>query len=116
MALALGMAMRWLHLFSVMLLVGGVAYARFYAGDLAAGFKRLGCWLIGAILLSGIYNFVRKSGPSVHYDIWLGVKVLLALHIFAVVWFYRGKQRALTGAVVSAALIVAISEYLRVTH
>ena len=64
--------------------------------------------------MSGIYNFLHKTGVSTHYDVWLGVKVLLALHIFAVVMFYRGKQRALTGAVISAAVIVAISGYLRV--
>jgi hypothetical protein len=114
MALALAILIRWIHLSSVIVLIGGITYARFYAGELAPRFKRVACWMIGAILFSGIYNSVRRHGVSTHYRIWLGVKVLLALHIFAVVIFYRGKQRALTGAVISAFLIVAISGYLRV--
>jgi hypothetical protein len=114
MTLALAILIRWIHLSSVIVLMGGITYARFYAGELAPRFKRVACWIIGAILFSGIYNYVRKSGVSTHYQIWLGVKVLLALHIFAVVIFYRGKQRALTGAVISAFAIVAISGYLRV--
>jgi hypothetical protein len=114
MSLALAILIRWIHLASVIVLMGGITYARFYAGDLAPRFKRLAYWIIGAILLSGIYNFVRKSPVSAHYHMWLGVKVLLALHIFAVVIFYRGKLRALTGAVISGAAIVAISGYLRV--
>lgn len=112
--MALAILIRWIHLFSVIVLIGGITYARFYAGELAPRFKRMAYWIIGAILLSGIYNFLHKGGVSTHYYVWLGIKVLLALHIFAAVIFYRGKQRALTGAVISAAIIVAISGYLRV--
>jgi hypothetical protein len=114
MTLPLAILIRWIHLFSVMILIGGITYARFYAGEMAPGFKRLAYWIIGAILLSGIYNFLSKHPVSTNYHVWLGIKLLLALHIFAVVIFYRGKQRALTGAVISAAVIVAISGYLRV--
>lgn len=115
MTLALPILIRWIHLSSVIVLIGGIAYARFYAGDLAPQFKRLAYWIIGAILLSGVYNYLRKQPVSTHYDVWLGIKVLLALHIFAVVIFYRGKKRALTGATISGFVIVAISEYLRVS-
>ena len=114
MALAVAIAMRWIHLASVIVLAGGIVYARFYSGELASRFKRLAYWMIGAILLSGIYNFVRRMPVSTRYEVWLGIKILLALHLFAVVILYKGKQRALTGAVVSAAAIVAIAVYLRV--
>lgn len=114
MTLALAILIRWIHLASVIVLIGGIAYARFYAGELSLRFKRLAYWIIGAILLSGIYNYMRRSPVSANYHIWFGVKVLLALHIFAVVILYKGKQRALTGVVISAAAIVAISGYLRV--
>jgi hypothetical protein len=114
MALAVAILIRWLHLASVIVLIGGIAYARFYVGELSSRFKRLAYWIIGAILLSGIYNFLRRNPVSTYYHIWFGVKILLALHIFAVVILYKGKQRALTGAVISAAAIVAISGYLRV--
>jgi hypothetical protein len=116
MNLAVAMAIRWLHLSSVIVLIGGITYARFYAAELSPRFKRLACWIIGAILFSGIYDFLRRHGASTHYQLWLAIKVLLALHIFAAVILYRGKQRALTGAVLSAAAIVAISGYLRVQH
>jgi hypothetical protein len=109
-----GIAVRWIHLFSVIILIGGIAYARFYAGELSARFRRLAYWIIGAILLSGIDNYLRKNGVSAHYNVWLGIKILLAFHIFAVMIFYKGKQRAVTGAVISGAIIVAISGYLRV--
>ena len=112
--MALAILIRWIHLASVIVLIGGIAYARFYAGELSPRFKRLAYWIIGAILLSGIYNYLRRSPVSTYYHIWFGLKVLLALHIFAVVILYKGKQRALTGAVISAAAIVAISGYLRV--
>ncbi|HEV2202272.1 MAG TPA: hypothetical protein VGR73_20830 [Bryobacteraceae bacterium] len=114
MTLAVAILIRWIHLASVIVLIGGIAYARFYAGELSPRFKRLAYWIIGAILLSGIYNYLRRSPVSTYYHIWFGVKVLLALHIFAVVILYKGKQRALTGLVISAAVIVAISGYLRV--
>jgi hypothetical protein len=109
----LPIAMRWLHIASVIVLLGGVFYARFAAGDLAPKFKPLAYAAIGGILVSGLYNFLAKSGLSSTYHMWFGIKVLLALHIFAVVILYRGKQRLLTGAVITGALIVAISGYLR---
>jgi hypothetical protein len=46
--------------------------------------------------------------------LWFGIKMLLALHIFAAMVLYRkGKERTLTGIVISGAAIVAISAYLR---
>ena len=111
---ALPLAMRWLHLASVVVLLGGVFYARFVARELAAGFKPIAYTAIGGILVSGLYNFVSKPGYPPHYHMWFGVKVLLALHVFAAVILYRaGKLRTLTGVVISGAAIVAISAYLR---
>jgi hypothetical protein len=115
----LPIAMRWLHLASVIVLLGGVFYARFAAREMAAGFKPKAYAAIGAILVSGTYNFLNKSFYPPHYHMWFGIKVLLALHVFAVVALYRtgvpqgAKLRALTGVVISGAAIVAISGYLR---
>ena len=113
MDIILPLAMRWLHIASVMVLLGGVFYARFVMGDLGAGFKPVAYAAIGGILVSGIYNFLSKPSFPPHYHAWFGVKILLALHIFAVVLLYRGKRRALTGVVISGAVILAISAYLR---
>jgi hypothetical protein len=107
-------AMRWLHLASVIVLLGGVFYARFVARELAAGFKPIAWGAIGGILVSGTYNFLNKSSYPPHYHMWFGIKILLALHVFAAVALYRKeKMRALTGVVISGAAVVAISGYLR---
>jgi hypothetical protein len=104
---------RWLHITSVIVLVGGLFYARFVMGDLAARFRPLAYTAIGSILISGTYNLLSKPAYPPHYHAWFGIKVLLALHVFAVTVLYRGKLRLLTGAVSTAAIIIAISAYLR---
>src|SRR5437899_6078639 len=106
--------MRWLHIASVVVLIGGVFYARVAVGDRAMSFKPVAYTAIGGILISGLYNFLNKSPIPPHYHVWFGLKVLLALHVFAVTILYRGnKRRSLTGVVISGAGIVAISAYLR---
>jgi len=111
---ALPLAMRWLHIASVVILLGGVFYARMVVGEMAKSFKPVAYAAIGGILLSGTYNFLSKSSFPPHYHAWFGIKILLALHVFAVIILYReGKRRALTGVVISGALILLISAYLR---
>ena len=116
---ALAIAMRWLHLASVIVLLGGIFYARVVARDLARGFKPVAYGAIGAILVSGLYDFLSKTATSRNYQVWFAIKVLLALHVFAAVVLYREtapekkKTRSLTGMVISGGLIVAIAGYLR---
>ena len=110
----LPLAMRWLHIVCVIVLLGSVFYARFFTGELAAGFRPMGYTAIGGILISGIYNFLSKTAYPPHYQMWFGIKILLVLHVFAATVLYRKeKRRALTGIVISGAVIVAISGYLR---
>jgi hypothetical protein len=111
---ALPISMRWLHIASVIVLLGGVFYARFAVGEMAASFKPVIYAVIGGILVSGLYNFLTKPSYPPHYHMWFGIKILLALHVFAAAILYKpGKQRALTGIVISGAMIVAISAFLR---
>lgn len=110
---ALPIGMRWLHIASVIVLLGGIFYARVVVGDLAAGFKPVAYTAIGGILVSGTYNFLSKTAVSTNYQVWFGIKMLLVLHVFATTILYRGKQRLLTGIVIAGAFIVAISGYLR---
>lgn len=116
----LPIAMRWLHLTSVIVLLGGIFYARFAVGDMAPGFKPLAYGAIGGILVSGIYIFMSKGPVPSDYQMWFGIKMLLALHVFAVTILYKapnGKTRLLTGATITGGLIVAIAGYLRwITH
>ena len=109
----LHVGMRWLHIFSVVVLIGGVFYARFAVGDLAQGFKPMAYAAIGGILISGTYNFLSKQAFPPHYHMWFGIKILLVLHIFAATLLYRGKTRALTGIVISGAIVIGISAWLR---
>lgn len=104
---------RWLHFSGIIVLIGGLFYARVVAKDLVPGFKPWGYGAIGAILVSGAVNLLSKPALPPHYYVWFGVKILLALHVFAVAALYRGKQRSLTGALIGGGLIVAISEVLR---
>ena len=109
----LPLGMRWLHIASVVVLMGGIFYARFAAGDLSPGFKPMAYAAIGGILISGTYNFLSKPAYPPHYHMWFGIKILLVLHIFAATILYRGKTRALTGIVISGAVVIAISAWLR---
>jgi hypothetical protein len=109
----LSVSMRWLHFASIAILLGGVFYARFAVGDLANGFKPMAYAAIGGILISGTYNLLSKSMTPPHYHMWFGIKILLVLHIFAATILYRGKARALTGIVISGAIVIAISGWLR---
>lgn len=133
-AAVLGILMRWVHIASVIVLLGGAAYARFVlapalahagprsplGGELAARFRVFIFTAIGALLISGLYNFLTKSSYPPRYHMWFGIKVLLALHVFAVALLYGTKPveeakrtRWLSGIVISGAAIVAISAYLR---
>jgi hypothetical protein len=109
----LHLGMRWLHVASVVVLLGGIFYARFAVGDLAQGFKPMAYAAIGGILISGTYNFLSKQAYPPHYHMWFGIKILLVLHIFAATILYRGKTRALTGIVISGAIVLGISAWLR---
>jgi hypothetical protein len=93
--------------------LGGVFYARFAIGDLSNAFKPVAYAAIGAILISGTYNLLSKPSTPPHYHMWFGIKILLVLHIFAATILYRGKPRALTGIVISGAIVIAISGWLR---
>ena len=112
---ALAIAMRWLHIASAVVLLGGIFYARVAIGEMAQSFKPWVYVAIGGILVSGIYNFLSKIPASTNYKVWFSIKMLLALHVFAAAILYRGKgkKRSLTGMVIAGALILAISGYLR---
>jgi hypothetical protein len=111
---ALSLMMRWLHVASVAVLLGGVFYARVVIGEMAPGFKPLAYGSIGAILISGLYNFLTKSSIPAHYYVWLGIKILLALHVFTVTILYRGnKPRALTGVLIMGGAALALGTWLR---
>ena len=134
MADVLSVVMRWLHLASVATLIGGLLYARLVmvgaaslmgtevrenlADKAAERFRPLALAAVAALIVSGVYNIVSSPGHSPRYHILLGIKLLLALHVFAVGWLVvqpRNSRRArqMAGAVISGFIIIAISAYLR---
>jgi hypothetical protein len=131
---ALVIFMRFLHIASAITLVGGAAAWRFAGAAAAesvsgearsrvenafgAAWKPFAIAGIIGILISGLFNFLRKAGLTPTYHAIFGVKVLLALHIFATLILAARpdnprRMRQLTGVVISGVLIVALSAVLR---
>jgi len=133
---ALLILMRWLHISSVVVLIGGVIYGRLVLAPalapladqarketwdrIAAAFRG---WIMAAVaglLASGLYNLLQKTNPPAGYHMVFGIKMLLALHVFAV-GFLLGKPgveeakrtRWMTGILFSGLAVITISAYLR---
>lgn len=126
--------MRWMHIASMALLIGGAAFLRLIAGPgiarssereaiasrFAAGFKPLVFAAIAGILGSGIFNFFARPGHTKYYHMLFGIKMLLAAHVFAssLLMVKSGVSeenffRRATGVFVSGVAIILISAYLR---
>ncbi len=133
MAEALNVAMRWMHIASMATLIGGILYARAVLLPVAgaqgpsgrdieeASAARFGPLVYAAIcglVLSGVYNIISRPGHTVRYHIILGIKLLLVLHVFAVMLLSvkpnnKRRVRMITGAAISGLIIIGISAYLR---
>ena len=132
----LAVSMRWIHISSVVTLIGGFVYARLalspalasvpepargQIGDRAvANFRTLLYIVLIAILGSGLYNYLTKPSYPPHYHMLIGIKFLFVLHIFAVTILYTipgagepKRKRWLTGLVFSGLVVIAISGVLR---
>ncbi len=126
--------MRWVHISSVVTLIGGIVYARFVmipsAGSLspdarsafdesaAAHFRPLVFAAMAGLVISGLFNYLSKPGHSMLYSSLFGVKILLVLHVFSVAILATApknprRARQLFGAAVSGLTIVLISAYLK---
>ncbi len=75
---------------------------------------------MAGIVGSGLYNFFTKAAYPPGYHMWFGIKILLALHVFAVLMLLtkssgeeRKRARWMTGVVISSLIILAISSWLR---
>jgi uncharacterized membrane protein len=131
---ALNVIMRWLHLSSAVTLVGGLLYARLamtpaseiFAPEArealseraTAAFRPLVFAAIAGLLISGLYNIVTSPGHTVRYAILLGIKLLLAAHVFVVAALIvqpknPWRVRLMTGAFLSGLAIIMIAAYLR---
>ena len=140
--LLLHLLARFLHIGSVIVLLGGIFYARqvlvptlnrlpenerLDAAIFSQQQFQATLWiLLGLIVVSGFYNFWTYAGPkhSSGYQMWFGFKILLVLHILAtaILWSTsksgdvavggKGKRRLLS-LTISGFAVVFISAYLR---
>jgi uncharacterized membrane protein len=131
---ALNIIMRFLHILSAVVLAGGALTWRFAVipstetlnaetrgkvGDaIARAWRPFVLSAIAGILISGTYNFLRKTNLPPAYHAVFGIKVLLALHVFAVLILATKpgntkRARQLTGVAISAVAVVLLSAVLR---
>jgi uncharacterized membrane protein len=91
--------LRWLHVASAAVLVGGFTYARLVAAPASHGLEpedREGFWVvvgerfrplvylaIAGLIVSGVYTLFMHPGHTRAYQTWFGVKMLFAAHAFA---------------------------------
>jgi uncharacterized membrane protein len=133
--------MQWLHLVAAVTLIGAAIYIRKVAMPALAGLQtdarnklvtemlaRMRPLAFAAIVVlvgTGLYNYMtRMVGRPPAYHMILGVKMLLALHVFTVMILLlvppgvnpgrdARRPRLLMGAVISGLIILLISAHLR---
>jgi uncharacterized membrane protein len=126
--------MRWIHIASMATLIGGLLYGRLVMApaiatlapdareslaDAAARlFRPFVFAAIAGLVISGTFNLLTTTGHRPIYHMLLGVKLLLALHVFAVaILIVQPKNprrvRMMTGTVISGLIILAIAAWLR---
>jgi uncharacterized membrane protein len=132
----LGVCMRWIHIASVVALIGGFIYARFVLAPALASaapaernslnaavqsaFRPLLFTVIATVLISGIYNYATKTSYPPGYHMWMGIKLLLVLHVIASAILDSARtpnaaksSRTALGIVISGLIAIAIANYLR---
>jgi hypothetical protein len=126
--------MRWLHIGAVTFLVGGMFYGGAVMFGAAAGLppegrqelarraaRRFGvpaAIAVLALIVSGVFHILVFPRHIMQYHMLLGIKLLLALHVFAVAVLVgagraRRPGRAMIGAAITGFVIIAISAYMR---
>jgi hypothetical protein len=130
----LNIPMRFVHILSAVALLGGAITWRFavipatqplgpevrakIGNAIASAWRPLMLTAALGLLISGTYNFLNKTGLTPQYHAVIGVKFLLALHVFAVGYIVTNpnnekRSRQLTGVVISGTVIVILSAVLR---
>jgi len=122
---------------SMATLIGGVVYGRLVAAPsmqsltpetreqlseaLAARYRPLAFTAMALLLISGLYRFLTTPGLGPAYHAIFGIKMLLALHVFAVgILILKPRNpkrvRLMTGTLISGLVIVLLSAILRQLH
>jgi uncharacterized membrane protein len=132
----LGVCVRWIHIASVVTLIGGFIYARFVlapalaslpssereqvGSKAATSFRPLLFTVLVTALGSGMYNYAIKGSYPPGYHMWMGIKLLLVLHIAVSAILYSVRQsneskrkRTELSIAISGLVVIAIAAYLR---
>ena len=132
----LGVCMRWIHIVSVVTLIGGFIYARFVLAPALASLPTDQSGLVGSkamnafrplmitvlitALGSGAYSYATKLSYPPTYHMWMGIKLLLVLHIAASAILYAVREsneakrkRTELSVAISGIVVIAIAAYLR---
>ena len=130
----LGVIMQWLHFSSLTTLIGGILFGRLVmvpssavlapderkmlADRAAEAFRPFVLTAICGLLVSGVYNILTHPGHRPIYQVLLGIKLLLALHVFSVALLIvrpgnPRRARMMTGVLISGLAIIAIAAYLQ---
>ena len=126
--------MRWIHISSVITLIGGVLFWRFVMDpstkkispedyrELEEGaaehFRPVVYGAMATLVVSGAFNYLTKGPMSTPYHVLIGVKLLLVLHVLSALILATAKNNArrgrqLFGAAISGLVIVLISAFLK---
>ncbi len=130
---ALTVIMRWIHIASMATLVGGVLYGRMvmapamaslaedvraaFAERAAARYRPFVMAAVAGLIISGLFRLAITPGHHRFYHMLLGLKLLLALHVFGVAFVivqpnHPRRVRLMTGMLISGLIIIAISAWL----
>ena len=126
--------MRWVHISSMAALIGGMIYGRLVfmrslaavppeasqavQAKAAAAYRPIVLAAVAGLIFSGLYNLMINPGHSRTYHMVFGMKILLALHVFAAAFLITQpvnprRSRQMTGTLISGLIILGISAYLR---
>jgi uncharacterized membrane protein len=127
----IAIGLRWLHIASMTTLLGGIIFWRLvlapagaddtrgaFTERIAAAFRPLVLVSITGLIASGLINYLTAPGHSKFYHMLFGIKLLLALHVFAVSILIvqpnnPRRTRMATGTMISGLVILLISAWLR---
>jgi putative copper export protein len=121
----LNVGMRWLHISSMAIIVGGLFFlwlgfdeTNSTAERAAAAYRPIFLLSAAIVLISGIYNFLRKTGLTPTYHAVIGVKFLLVLHVLVAGFLATRaanpkRRRQAAGAAITGFVILLLSAVLR---
>lgn len=118
-------AIRAVHILSIIMLLGSAFYIRF----VEKGMERIPAWyvllpVVGVVLSGGwmFLSVIREGGVDKGWHMIFGIKMLFVLHILAISLLQlrtvdeAKRKRWMTGIVGSGVLVVVLAATMRLLH